>query len=104
MSPMTPAPRARPGDSSAPQNSGIGDSHMRGEYVRRADPLPNPWRSRAVAKLMIICVAVRVLGGAAAWSQSADMIITLTGQAMIRSDLRATAPAAVPRIKSLLKG
>jgi poly-gamma-glutamate capsule biosynthesis protein CapA/YwtB (metallophosphatase superfamily) len=33
-----------------------------------------------------------------------EVTITLTGQAMIRSDLRATAPAAVPRIRSLLRG
>jgi poly-gamma-glutamate capsule biosynthesis protein CapA/YwtB (metallophosphatase superfamily) len=36
-------------------------------------------------------------------SQSA-VTITLTGQSMIRSDLRATAPMAVPRIQALLKG
>ena len=33
-----------------------------------------------------------------------DLTITLTGQSMIRSDLRATAPDAVPRIRSLLRG
>src|SRR6185295_3703340 len=38
-----------------------------------------------------------------AWAQS-DLTITLTGQSMIRSDLRATAPDAVPRIRSLLRG
>lgn len=32
------------------------------------------------------------------------MLITLAGQSMIRSDIRATAPAAVPVIESLLKG
>src|SRR5437764_1254615 len=32
------------------------------------------------------------------------LTITLAGQAMIRSDIRATAPAAVPVIRSLLKG
>ena len=36
--------------------------------------------------------------------QSAPMTITLTGQSMIRSDIRATAPAAVPVIQGLLKG
>jgi len=39
-----------------------------------------------------------------AWAQSPLMSITLTGQAMIRSDIRATAPAAVATIQSLLKG
>jgi poly-gamma-glutamate synthesis protein (capsule biosynthesis protein) len=44
------------------------------------------------------------VGAAPAWPQSAVLTITLTGQSMIRSDLRATAPSAVPRIQSLLKG
>ncbi len=35
---------------------------------------------------------------------SAQITITLTGQSMIRSDIRATAPAAVPVIQGLLKG
>ncbi|HEY7189456.1 MAG TPA: CapA family protein [Vicinamibacterales bacterium] len=34
----------------------------------------------------------------------ASLIITLTGQSMIRSDIRATAPKAVPVIRDLLKG
>jgi poly-gamma-glutamate synthesis protein (capsule biosynthesis protein) len=42
--------------------------------------------------------------GAAVWPQASVMTITLTGQSMIRSDIRATAPAAVPTIQSLLKG
>jgi poly-gamma-glutamate capsule biosynthesis protein CapA/YwtB (metallophosphatase superfamily) len=36
--------------------------------------------------------------------QEAPITITLTGQSMIRSDIRATAPAAVPVIQSLLNG
>ncbi len=32
------------------------------------------------------------------------MLITLTGQSMIRSDLRATAPDAVPKIRSMIQG
>jgi len=39
-----------------------------------------------------------------AYAQSDGLTITLTGQSMIRSDLRATAPDAVPRIRSLLRG
>src|SRR5580704_16184053 len=35
---------------------------------------------------------------------SAQITITLTGQSMIRSDIRATAPAAVPVIQGLLQG
>src|SRR3984957_290848 len=36
--------------------------------------------------------------------QEAPVTITLAGQSMIRSDIRATAPAAVPVIQGLLKG
>jgi len=42
--------------------------------------------------------------GAAAWAQPSALTITLTGQSMIRSDIRAHAPSAVPIIESLLKG
>jgi len=37
-------------------------------------------------------------------AQSSVLSITLTGQSMIRSDVRVHAPSAVPAIKSLLKG
>jgi poly-gamma-glutamate capsule biosynthesis protein CapA/YwtB (metallophosphatase superfamily) len=37
-------------------------------------------------------------------AQSAPITITLAGQSMIRSDIRTTAPAAVPVIQALLKG
>ena len=37
-------------------------------------------------------------------AQSSGFSITLTGQSMIRSDIRAHAPSAVPIITSLLKG
>jgi poly-gamma-glutamate capsule biosynthesis protein CapA/YwtB (metallophosphatase superfamily) len=37
-------------------------------------------------------------------AQSKSLTITLTGQSMIRSDIRATSPDAVPRIKALLSG
>jgi len=37
-------------------------------------------------------------------AQSTAITITLTGQSMIRSDIRATVPAAVPVIQGLLKG
>jgi poly-gamma-glutamate synthesis protein (capsule biosynthesis protein) len=51
-------------------------------------------------------IALAIAAAAAAMIQqsSTTMTITLTGQAMIRSDLRATAPAAVPVIRGLLKG
>ena len=42
--------------------------------------------------------------GEPAWPQSPALTITLTGQSMIRSDIRSTAPAAVPTISALVKG
>lgn len=53
------------------------------------------------------CLATLLAYGprpAAAQTASPTITITLTGQAMIRSDIRETAPAAVPVIKALLKG
>jgi poly-gamma-glutamate capsule biosynthesis protein CapA/YwtB (metallophosphatase superfamily) len=47
----------------------------------------------------IVCVIA-----AASRSQSTEITITLTGQSMIRSDIRATSPATVPVIQGLLKG
>jgi len=37
-------------------------------------------------------------------AQDKPLLVTLTGQSMIRSDMRATAPAEVPVIRSLIKG
>jgi poly-gamma-glutamate synthesis protein (capsule biosynthesis protein) len=51
-----------------------------------------------------VCLAIALGIGASAWPQSQPMLITLTGQSMIRSDIRATAPEAVPVIQSLIKG
>jgi poly-gamma-glutamate capsule biosynthesis protein CapA/YwtB (metallophosphatase superfamily) len=64
----------------------------------------NVWRRRTVTRMAVLGLAMAFVGGTAAWPQSPIMTITLTGQAMIRSDLRATAPSSVPRIQSLLKG
>jgi poly-gamma-glutamate synthesis protein (capsule biosynthesis protein) len=55
----------------------------------------------------VVCLAIVSGIGAASWPQppqSSSMLITLTGQSMIRSDLRVTAPKAVPVIQSLIKG
>jgi poly-gamma-glutamate capsule biosynthesis protein CapA/YwtB (metallophosphatase superfamily) len=52
----------------------------------------------AVLFAMVCAIAV------AARPQSTSITITLVGQSMIRSDIRATAPAAVPVIQGLLKG
>ena len=57
-------------------------------------------RSSRLAVLFAIVCAM----GAAGRPQSTAITITLAGQSMIRSDIRATAPAAVPVIQGLLKG
>jgi poly-gamma-glutamate capsule biosynthesis protein CapA/YwtB (metallophosphatase superfamily) len=49
-----------------------------------------------IASALVMC--------GSAFAQSDGLTITLTGQSMIRSDIRATSPDAVPRIKSLLRG
>jgi poly-gamma-glutamate capsule biosynthesis protein CapA/YwtB (metallophosphatase superfamily) len=49
------------------------------------------------------CLLVLAVGGAL-WPQSSDLTITLAGQSMIRSDVRATAASALPVMSALLKG
>jgi poly-gamma-glutamate capsule biosynthesis protein CapA/YwtB (metallophosphatase superfamily) len=56
------------------------------------------------AAWLAVLFAVVCAMGAAAWPQSTPITITLAGQSMIRSDIRATVPAAVPVIQGLLKG
>ena len=56
-----------------------------------------------IACLAALCAAV-CANGKAPQAQSAAITITLAGQSMIRSDIRATAPAAVPAIQGLLTG
>lgn len=53
------------------------------------------------SRLWLSCLAIV---GAPLFAQSSAISLTLTGQSMIRSDVRAHAPAAVPIIQSLLKG
>ena len=53
--------------------------------------------------LIVAAAAFASLGGTAAVAQQ-PLTVVLTGQSMIRSDLRATVPAAVPRIRALLQG
>ncbi|HEX3486468.1 MAG TPA: CapA family protein, partial [Micropepsaceae bacterium] len=55
-----------------------------------------PWAAALFASAL--CTAQ------AAWAQAPSFTITLTGQSMIRSDIRVHVPAVVPRIKALLKG
>ena len=61
---------------------------------------------RLLARAECLAVLFALVGaiGAAARPQSTELTITLAGQSMIRSDTRATAPAAVPVIQGLLKG
>jgi poly-gamma-glutamate capsule biosynthesis protein CapA/YwtB (metallophosphatase superfamily) len=61
-------------------------------------------RSWARSARLAVLFAVVCATGAALRPQSTPITITLTGQSMIRSDIRATAPAAVPVIQGLLKG
>src|SRR5215471_19504528 len=49
-------------------------------------------------------IASVLLACGPAYAQSNGLTLTLTGQSMIRSDLRATAPDAIPRIQALLHG
>src|SRR5579864_9528912 len=56
-------------------------------------------RACFAALFAIVCTM-----GSAQRPQPAPITITLAGQSMIRSDIRATAPAAVPVIQGLLKG
>lgn len=55
--------------------------------------------ARLAVLLAIVCAS-----GVVVLPQSAPITITLVGQSMIRSDIRATAPTEVPVIQSLLKG
>jgi poly-gamma-glutamate capsule biosynthesis protein CapA/YwtB (metallophosphatase superfamily) len=60
------------------------------------------------AAIVAVACALGVVMVAMAWAQStqtsAPIVVTLTGQSMMRSDMRATAPAEVPVIQSLLNG
>jgi poly-gamma-glutamate capsule biosynthesis protein CapA/YwtB (metallophosphatase superfamily) len=57
---------------------------------------------RAARLALLLAMACAMC--AAARPQSTAITITLAGQSMIRSDIRATAPAEVPVIQGLLKG
>jgi poly-gamma-glutamate capsule biosynthesis protein CapA/YwtB (metallophosphatase superfamily) len=56
------------------------------------------------AAYLAVLFAILCTMGSAQRPQEAPITITLAGQSMIRSDIRATAPAAVPVIQRLLKG
>jgi poly-gamma-glutamate synthesis protein (capsule biosynthesis protein) len=65
--------------------------------------LKTNWLFTTSARLTVV-FAIVCATSAAGQSQSTAITITLTGQSMIRSDIRATSPAAVPVIRGLLKG
>jgi poly-gamma-glutamate capsule biosynthesis protein CapA/YwtB (metallophosphatase superfamily) len=54
--------------------------------------------------LAAACLAVVFMDPSMLRAQASGFSITLTGQSMIRSDIRAHAPSAVPIIKSMLNG
>jgi len=64
--------------------------------------MASSWR-RGAGLLSAVVLFSLVATGVPARAQSPPLTITLTGQSMIRSDLRSTAPAAVPRIAALVK-
>jgi poly-gamma-glutamate synthesis protein (capsule biosynthesis protein) len=51
-----------------------------------------------------IVAAIGLASRGAALAQDNSILVTLTGQSMIRSDIRATSPNSVATIKSLIKG
>ena len=63
-----------------------------------------PKQRDAVSARILFLLAVASATGAAGSVQATPITITLTGQSMIRSDIRATSPEEVPVIQGLLKG
>jgi hypothetical protein len=53
---------------------------------------------------LTVLLAILCTIGSAQLQQSAPITITLAGQSMIQSDIRATAPAAIALIQGVLKG
>ena len=65
--------------------------------------LKTGWLLIKAARLAVLFAIVCAMG-VAVRAQSTAITVTLAGQSMIRSDIRETAPAAVPVIQGLLKG
>ncbi|MGH8206691.1 MAG: CapA family protein, partial [Steroidobacteraceae bacterium] len=76
-----------------------GDTDLAAQYDH-AMPAASYPRLAVAALASVSALAL----GSRAWSQSATITLTLTGQSMIRSDIRATTPAAVATIRGLLAG
>src|SRR6266481_6345483 len=64
----------------------------------------NSSRFLSTAACLAVVFALALTMGSAQNPQASSITLTLTGQSMIRSDIRATAPSAVPVIQKLLKG
>jgi poly-gamma-glutamate capsule biosynthesis protein CapA/YwtB (metallophosphatase superfamily) len=64
--------------------------------------LTTPSVRLSIALCVVVIISARAAGPAA--QSPAPITITLTGQSMIRSDIRTTAPGTVPIIRELLKG
>jgi poly-gamma-glutamate capsule biosynthesis protein CapA/YwtB (metallophosphatase superfamily) len=73
-------------------------------YGRQMETILKTGRFLARSARLAILLALVCMMGSAQNTQPAPITIALAGQSMIRSDIRATAPAAVPAIQSLLKG
>jgi hypothetical protein len=80
------------------------------EYIERSDENERAATMLKTGRLLTrpaclaVLFAILCTMGSAQRPQEAPITITLAGQSMIRSDIRATAPAAVPVIQGLLKG
>ena len=61
-------------------------------------------RAKLIGPSIMAALLLSEPGHAQEKSQDGSLLITLTGQSMIRSDIRATAPDATPAIRSLVKG
>ena len=67
-------------------------------------PMLKPGRLLARAACLSLLFAILCTMGFAQRPQEAPIAVTLAGQSMIRSDIRATAPSAVSVIRGLLNG
>ncbi len=56
------------------------------------------------AGFLTVAFSIAYSADAAGQAPADTLTVTLAGQSMLRSDMRATAPAAVPVIQGLLKG
>jgi poly-gamma-glutamate capsule biosynthesis protein CapA/YwtB (metallophosphatase superfamily) len=89
------------------------EAWQRSGYIERSDENVRATQMAKMSKGGRLFIRAAWFGGLfaylcatspAAAQQSSEITITLAGQSMIRSDIRSTAPAAVPVIQGLLKG